>query len=78
MRVYLRGFDILVAEQLLHRADVIAGLQEVGGEAVAERVWGDGFGDAGGQRRSAHGLLHGAVVDMIAIENAVVSPWVFG
>ena len=39
---------VLVAEQFLYRADVVAGLQEMGGEGMAEGMSGCGFGDAGG------------------------------
>jgi hypothetical protein len=32
-----------MAEQFLHRSDIIAGFQQVGGEAVAVRMTADGF-----------------------------------
>ena len=38
MGVDHRGFDIFVAEEFLDGADVVAALQEVGGEGVAEGV----------------------------------------
>jgi hypothetical protein len=38
MRVYHCGSHIAVAKQLLNRADVIVGLQQMAGEAVAKRV----------------------------------------
>jgi len=37
VRVDLRGLDVLAAEQFLHRADVVAALEQVRGEAVTER-----------------------------------------
>jgi hypothetical protein len=52
-----RGFDIAMAEKLLDGADVVAILQQMGGEAVAESVTGDAFGE-GGQVR---GLVDGAL-----------------
>ena len=38
MRVYHCGSHIAVAKQLLNRADVIVGLQQMAGETVAKRV----------------------------------------
>ena len=35
MGVNLRGRNILVAKQFLHRADIVAGFQQMRGEAVA-------------------------------------------
>lgn len=35
------GFDILVPEQLLHRADIVDVFEKVGGEGVAEGVRAD-------------------------------------
>ncbi len=35
------GFDILVPEQFLYGADIVAGLKQVCGEGVAEGVWTD-------------------------------------
>ena len=64
--------------RILDGADVVASFEQVGGEAVAERMGGDGFCDPGGLRRRAHGLLYGTFVDMIAIEYIVVCAWVFG
>src|SRR5690606_26409767 len=41
VRVDLGGGHVLVAQQLLHRADVGAGLQQVRGETMAQGVRGD-------------------------------------
>src|SRR5699024_4273851 len=41
MRVHLRGGNAGVAEQLLHRTQVAAGLEHVGGEGVAQQMWMD-------------------------------------
>ena len=51
-------FDILVAEQLLNRADIVAILQEMGGEAMAEGVAGDAFGEACGAGGAFDRFLH--------------------
>ena len=60
------GRDILVAQELLDGADVVAVLEQVGGEAVAKRVWGDGLGDVGSSGGLAHGPLDQGLVDMVA------------
>ena len=54
-----RGADVAVAQQLLDGSDVVAALQQVGGEGVAERVTGCRFGDA----RPANGFFHLALYD---------------
>ncbi len=38
MGVDHRGFDILVSQQILNSADILAVLKQVGGEGVAEGV----------------------------------------
>lgn len=40
------GLHILVPEQFLNRADIVAGLQQVGGEAVAEGMTAGMLGEA--------------------------------
>ena len=40
------GFDVLVPEEFLDGADVVAVLEKLGGEGVAEGVRGDGFVEA--------------------------------
>jgi len=47
VRVDHGGLDVLVAEEFLHGADVVAGHEQVRGKAVAERVRADGLGDFG-------------------------------
>jgi hypothetical protein len=52
MGVDLGGGDVGVAEKLLHRAQVSAAFEEVGGEGVAKDVGTDAFTvDAGKDRR---------------------------
>ena len=41
--VYLRRFHILVSEQFLYRADVVAVIQQVGGETVPQGMCAYGF-----------------------------------
>ena len=70
MRIYHGGFDVFVSEEFLYGADVVAVLEEVGGEGVAEGVGGYRFvyfGKFGGSPNCflqyarvgvmAHGLL---------------------
>ena len=59
-----------MSEQLLHGTNVIAGFEQVGGEAVAQRVRADGFDDAGGLRGLAHRFLHGALAGVLAVDDA--------
>jgi hypothetical protein len=60
------GRDILVAQQFLDGADVVAVLEQVGGEAVAKDVWDDGLGDVGSSGGLAHGPLDQSLVSMVA------------
>ena len=60
-----RRLHVLVAEEFLNRADVVAVGGQVGGEAMAQGVRGDVFVDAGLAGGIAHGALDGAGVDVI-------------
>ena len=51
------GFDVFVAEEFLDGADVVAILQQVGGEGVAKGMGADALGDAS----LAGGLFDGFV-----------------
>jgi len=57
MRVDHGRADALVSEQFLDRADVVAIVEEVGGEGMPERVTARPFRDA----RPVHGVLHRAL-----------------
>src|SRR5262245_31686495 len=57
VRVDLGRADVTVPEQLLDSADVLAGLQEVGGERMPERVARGPLRDPG----AAHGVLDGTL-----------------
>ena len=52
------GADILVAEELLDGADVVAVAEHLSGEGVAEGVAGGGFGEAGLANSALYGALH--------------------
>src|SRR5690606_22704049 len=59
----LRGGDILVAQQLLDGANVVALLQQVGGEGMAQGVAGRRLGDP----RAAHGRLHRPLQEALVV-----------
>ena len=54
------GLEVRVPKELLHRADVIAVLEQVRGEAVTQRVTARGLGEL----RLAHCALHRALDDL--------------
>ena len=53
-------------EQFLHGADVRARLEQVGGEAVPQRVTTDGLRDIGLARRIPYGPLQGRLVQVVS------------
>lgn len=64
------GLDVLVAEEFLHGADVVAFLQQLGGKGVAEGMGRYGFFDAGLFGGVVDGALQGRRVDVVAADNA--------
>jgi len=60
------GLDVLVAEEFLNGADVVAVLEEVGGEGVAKGVGGDVFLDPGLEGGGADGFLKQGGVGVVA------------
>lgn len=61
-----RRGDVLVAEQFLDRADVLAVLEEVGGEGMAQGVTGRSLAESGSQDGFAHGSLDDGFVQVVA------------
>ena len=59
------GADVLVTEELLDRADVVAGFQEVSREGVAEGVGRDVLGDSGGDGGPADLFLNDRLVKVV-------------
>jgi hypothetical protein len=59
------GAHVLVAQQLLDRADVLAPLQQVGGKRMAEGVAAGCLGHASCRDGPLHGLLHDARIQMV-------------
>ena len=70
MGVDHRCFEVLVAEQILDGADVVSILEEVGGEAMAERVARDPLPDPGLAGSGGDGLLGGAWAEMVSASQA--------
>jgi hypothetical protein len=58
MRINHRGSDVLVAEQFLHRANVITRFQHVRGKAIAQAVTGGVLLNAGFRDRFFNGPLY--------------------
>lgn len=68
------GAHVRVAQQFLHRADVGATLQEVGGETVAQRVRAGRLGHA----RMAQGFRESAAEGLqvqVVLAQAAPAPW---
>ena len=61
------GLDAAVAQELLDGPDVVVGLQEVAGKAVAEGVGGHPLGEPGPADRLFECLLHVGFMQMIAL-----------
>ena len=60
------GADVLVSEELLDGADVVAVLEEMGGEGVAEGVAGDALGEGGVAVGLGDGALDDGLVEVVA------------
>lgn len=58
-------FYILVAHQLLNRTDILAALQKVRGEGVAEGMRRGRFGDPGSKHSSAHRFLNHTWIQVV-------------
>jgi hypothetical protein len=61
-----RGAHVRVAEQILDRADVVAVLEEVGGERVTQSVATNLLGDSRAQSGVAHRALEHGLVKVMA------------
>ena len=66
MRADHRGAQGVVPEEFLHGLDIVSGLNEVGGEGVAEGVAGSALVDLHGLYRFFDGALDGSVGPMMA------------
>ena len=62
----MEGRHIAMAEQFLYGPDVVAGLEQVRGECVPQRVRRGGLGDAGGADRALDGALDRLFVHVVA------------
>ena len=68
------GGQFLVTEQLLERADVVTGFEQVGGKGVTERVRTDAFWNGRDTGRRLHDALQSVFVDMVTARHAI--PWI--
>lgn len=72
MRVDLSGGDISVAEKLLHGSNVVAALEQMGGEAVPQRVAGGALADPRASHRFGHRALNHSFVQVVPVEEGVL------
>ena len=63
-------FDIFMAEELLDGADIVAGDQQMGGEAVPEGVAADLFADTSGARGGVDGFADDRLVQVVAADDS--------
>ena len=63
VRINLRGGDIAVPEQFLHRAQIAAGFEQMAGKGMAQHVRMDMASQAGIGGEFAQPLLHAARAD---------------
>ena len=61
------GFDVFMTEEFLDGADVVAVLEKVGFEGMAEGVAADAFGEVGGSGGLFECFLESAFVEMVAL-----------
>ena len=61
------GFDVFMTEEFLDGADVVAVLEKVGCEGMAEGVTADAFGKVGGSGGLFECFLESAFVEMVAL-----------
>ena len=70
MGINHRRFHVLVPEQFLHRADIVAVFQEVGGEAMAEGMATGRLVNARQLGRLSDGSLRAGLAEVMAAYNA--------
>ncbi len=66
------GGNMRMTKQLLHCADIVIRLQQVGGETVSQRMTSDPFMYTARQCGATHGLLQRAFIQMMATDRAAV------
>src|SRR6266700_2402909 len=72
VRVDHRRRDVRMPEQLLHGADVVAIVQQMGGKGMAQRVAGHALVDTGGPRRFLHRALQYRIIEVMAANRSVL------
>jgi len=65
MGVDLRRGDVHVAQQVLHRSNIGAGVQQMCGKGVSQRVRGDAFVESGRPGSFTNGVLKTGVQHMM-------------
>ena len=70
MCIHHGGFHIFVPEEFLHRSDVIALLQQMGGKTVSEGVATDAFVEPDRTSCLTHSLLQSTLTRMMAADDA--------
>jgi len=70
MRIDHGRLDIGVPQKLLHGTNVVTGLEQMGGKAVAEGVWANAFGDTGQLASFVDGFLDTVFVQVMALSRA--------
>jgi hypothetical protein len=66
MGIDLGGLEVTMAEEFLDSADVVAGFEEMGGEAVAKGVARSGLGEARPDDGFVDGSLEERLIDVVA------------
>ena len=64
------GPNVFVAKELLHRAEVVAGFEQVGCETVPQAMCVDGFDDTGFVCCAFERFLQDAFVDVVTLAHA--------
>jgi hypothetical protein len=64
-----RRGHVAVTQQLLHRADIVTVLQQVGGERVPQAVAGDPLRETGIRRGQLDGALDDGLVEVVATKS---------
>ena len=67
VRINHRRFYVLVPQQFLDSANIVARFQQVRGEGVAESMGRNRFDNAAGPGCGAHGTLQRGVISMVAV-----------
>ena len=78
MQIDLRSAHVFVTEQVLHDANVVARLEEMGGEGVAKRMERNTFGEVGFGCGALDSALKGVAQEVVAFFEVVerINTWI--